>query len=61
MLSVNPASHTLKTKTDELTDMIDFGEFPSLSLESPSVVKIQYVCYLYEQKKNHINMVARRC
>ena len=51
MLRVNPVSHTLKTKTDELIDMIDFGEFPSLSLESLSVVKIQYVCYLYEQKK----------
>ena len=29
---------TLKNKTDELTDMIDFSEFPSLSLESLSVV-----------------------
>ena len=28
----------LKNKIDELTDMIDFGEYPSLSLESPSAV-----------------------
>ena len=29
---------TLKNKIDKLTDMIDFGEFPSLSLESLSVI-----------------------
>ena len=29
---------TLKSNPNELTDLIDFGEFPSLSLESPSVV-----------------------
>ena len=30
--------------------MIDFGEFPSVSLESPSVVTwMQYVCYLHEE------------
>ena len=33
--------------------MIDFSEFPSFSLESPSVVtSIQYVCYLYEENKS---------
>ena len=33
--------------------MTDFGEFLSLSLQSPSVVtSIQYVCYLYEEKKS---------
>ena len=33
--------------------MIYFGEFPSLSLESLSVVtSIQYVCYLYEENKS---------
>ena len=39
---------TLKSKQKklELTDMIDFGEFFSLSLESPSVAtSIKYVCY----------------
>ena len=48
------AFQTLKNKIDELTGMIDFGEFPSISLESPSVVtSIQYVvCYLYEENKS---------
>ena len=41
---------SLKNKIDELTEMIDFGEFSLLSLESPSVVTwMQYVCYLYEE------------
>ena len=32
-----------------MTDVIDFGEFPSFSLESPSVItSIRYVCYLYD-------------
>ena len=35
---------SLKNKINELTDTIGFGEFPSLSLESPSVVaSIQYI------------------
>ena len=43
----------LKNKLEELTDMIYFGEFPSLSLESLSVVtSIQYVCYLHEENKS---------
>ena len=54
--SVNSFSHTrkittfeaLKNKLEELTDTIDFGEFLSLSLESPSVVtSVQYVCMLF--------------
>ena len=54
--SVNSFSHTrkittfeaLKNKLDELIDMIYFGEFLSLSLESPSVVtSIQYVYILF--------------
>ena len=45
-------SQTLKNKTDVLIDMIDFGEFPSLSSESPSVARIQYVGYLCEQNKS---------
>ena len=33
--------------------MIDFGEFPSLSLESPSFVPaMHYVWYLYEENKS---------
>ena len=41
---------TLKNKIDELTDLISYGEFRSLSLESVSVVTLmQYVCYLYEE------------
>ena len=44
---------TLKNKIDELTDMIDLGEFPSPSLESLSVVtSMQYTCYLYEENKS---------
>ena len=40
-------------KIDELTNMIDIGEFPSLFLESPSAVtSIKYVCYLYEVNKS---------
>ena len=36
-----------------MTVMIDFGEFPSLSLESLSVVtSMHYVCYLYEKNKS---------
>ena len=44
---------TLKNKIDELTDLIDFGEFPSLSFESLFVVtSMQYVSYLYEENKS---------
>ena len=43
----------LKNKINEQTDMIDFGEFPSLSLESPSVV--QFNVYVIFMKK--INQV----
>ena len=54
--SISSFSHTGKIKTFqtlkskqknlELTDIIDFGEFFSLSLECPSVVtSIKYVCY----------------
>ena len=43
-------SQTLKNKIDELTDLISYGEFPSLSLESVSVATLmQCVCYLYEE------------
>ena len=46
----------LKSKIDELTDMIDIAEFPSLSLESLSVVtSMQYVLYVIFMKK--INQV----
>ena len=37
---------TLKNKIGELTDMIGFGEFLSLFLESLSVVTMHYVYYL---------------
>ena len=44
---------TLKNEIDEITDKINFGEFPSLSLESLSVVtSMHYVCYLYETNKS---------
>ena len=44
---------TLKNKIDKLTDIIDFGEFPSLSLESLSVAaSMHYVCHLYEENKS---------
>ena len=44
-----------KKKNDD--DMIDFVEFPSLSLESPSVVtSVQYICYLYEENKSVSNV-----
>ena len=34
--------------------MIDFGEFPSLYLESPSVVaSMEYVCYLYDDNTDN--------
>ena len=33
--------------------MINFDEFPSLSLECPSVAfTIQYECYLYDENKS---------
>ena len=36
-----------------MTDVMDFIEFPSLSLENPYVAtSIQYVCYLYEENKS---------
>ena len=42
-----------QNKLDELTNMIDFGEFPSLSLESPSVVtSIQYAFYLHDDNQS---------
>ena len=51
--SVSRFSHIGKVKTfqtlkiDELTDMIDFGKFPSLFLENPFVAtSIQYVYYV---------------
>ena len=44
---------TLKNKIDELTDMIDSDEYPSLSLESLfGVTSMHYVCYLYEKNKS---------
>ena len=56
------AFQTLKRKIDELTDMIDFGELPSLSLERPSVVAlIQYVCYLCEENKSGSNVSLLNC
>ena len=37
----------------QLTDIIDFGEFPSRSLESMSAVtSMHYVCCLYEENKS---------
>ena len=49
---------TLNNKIDELIDMIDSGEFPSLSLES-SVTSVQYVCYLYEENKSGSSVNVR--
>ena len=43
---------TLKNKTDELTDMIDFSEFPSLSLESLSVVT--NAIFMFMKKINQV-------
>ena len=44
---------TLKNKIDEMTDMIDSDEYPSLSSESLFVVTpMHYVCYLYEKNKS---------
>ena len=39
---------TLKKKQNklELTDMIDFGDFSTLCLVSPSVISIKYVLFL---------------
>ena len=42
----------LKNKIDELTDMIDFGEYPSLSLESPSAVTSIYCVFIFMKKIN---------
>ena len=57
--SVSSFSHISKMKTlqilkkiDELTDMIEFGEFFSLSLEIPSVTSNPCVCYLDEENKS---------
>ena len=44
----------IKNKIDELTDMINFGEFPLISLESLSVVT-QCIMYVIFMKK--INQV----
>ena len=49
----------LKSKIGELTDMIGFGEFPSLSLESLSVItSMHYECYLYEKNKSLKNNLS---
>ena len=46
----------------ELTDMINFGEFLSFSLEIPSVVtSIQHLCYLYDDNKSGSSMNELRC
>ena len=51
------AFQTLEKKTDELADMRDFGEFPSLSLQCTSVVAaIQFVCSLYQENKATSNI-----
>ena len=43
----------LKNKIDELGDMINFSEFPLLSLERLSVVtSMHYVCYLEEENQS---------
>ena len=44
---------TLKNKIDELTDMIDFCEFPSLSLESLLILQ----CNIYAIFMKKINQV----
>ena len=44
---------TLKNKIDELGDMINFSEFPLLSLKRLSVVtSMHYVCYLDEENQS---------
>ena len=51
-----PTFQTLKSKIDELTDMIDFGEYPSFSLESLSfVTSMQYVC-IFTKKINQVQV-----
>ena len=59
--SVSTCSHikkiatfqTLKSEIDELTEMVDFGEFRSLSLESLYVVTSrQCVCSVYGENKS---------
>ena len=51
------AFQTLKNKINELTELIDFSEFPTLYLESPSVVTlIQYVYYFYKENKSVSNV-----
>ena len=45
----------LKTKS-KMTVIIDFGKFPSFSLESLSVVtSMDYACYLCEEKISKFN------
>ena len=47
----------VKKQNRQTDDVINFGEFSSLSLESPSVVtSILYVCYLYEEQKAGSNV-----
>ena len=47
----------VKKQNRQTDDVINFGEFSSLSLESPSVVtSILYVCYLYEEHKADAKM-----
>ena len=57
--SVSTFSHIEKIATfkmlkkNQRRDLINFGEFPTLSLESLAVVtSINYVCYLYEENKS---------
>ena len=67
--SVGSFSHTGKIKTlqtfknkqsklDELTGMINFGEFP---LTSISLTSIQYVYYLYDDNKSGSSVNELRC
>ena len=70
--SVNSFSHTgnitfqtlknKQNKLDKLTHMVNFGEYPSLSLESSSVVtSIQYVCYLHDDNKSDSSVDELQC
>ena len=44
----------IKSKIDEQADMIDFGEFPSLSLESLSAVISVHLYVIFMKKINQV-------
>ena len=47
---------TLKNKLDKRADMIDFGEFPSVSLESPLLLLLFNMFVIFTMRINQVQV-----